>query len=122
MSCTRDIESLRGIYSHLRQKSSITWEVCTIINVIDLLIAVMHDLLAELLGDGPFTAVRSRPRCRRAEPTAITKTQTGLTVTAYLDRRSYPCGLKPTPQQVASLRLQRHEVLPQWNYTIKPQM
>ena len=51
-----------------------------------------------------------------------TKTQTGLTVTAYLDRRSYPCGLKPTPQQVASLRLQRHEVLPQWNYTIKPQM
>ena len=37
-----------------------------------------------------------------------TKTQTGLTVTAYLDRRQYPCGLKPTPQQVASLRLQRH--------------
>jgi len=26
-----------------------------------------------------------------------TKTQTGLTVTAYLDRRNYPCGLKPTP-------------------------
>jgi hypothetical protein len=26
-----------------------------------------------------------------------TKTQSGLTVTAYLDRRNYPCGLKPTP-------------------------
>lgn len=51
-----------------------------------------------------------------------TKTQTGLTVTAYLDRRQYPCGLKPTPKQVASLRLQRHEVLPKWNYTIKPQL
>jgi hypothetical protein len=50
-----------------------------------------------------------------------TKTQTGLTVTAYLDRRNYPCGLKPTPQQLASLRLQRHETLPEWNYTIKPQ-
>ena len=30
--------------------------------------------------------------------------------------------LKPTPKQVASLRLERHEILPKWNYTIKPQM
>jgi hypothetical protein len=51
-----------------------------------------------------------------------TRTQTGLQVTAYLDRRSYPCGLKPTPEEVASLRLRRHETLPNWNYTIKPQM
>jgi Rhodopirellula transposase DDE domain len=47
---------------------------------------------------------------------------TGLQVAAYLDRRFYPCGLKPTPDQIASLRLQRHETLPQWNYTIKPQL
>jgi hypothetical protein len=51
-----------------------------------------------------------------------TRTQTGLQVTAYFDRRYYPCGLKPTPDQVASLRLQRHETLPEWNYTIKPQL
>jgi hypothetical protein len=51
-----------------------------------------------------------------------TRTQTGLQVTAYLDRRHYPCGLKPTPDQIASLRLQPHETLPQWNYTIKPQL
>ena len=51
-----------------------------------------------------------------------TTTQTGLAVTAYLDRRNYPCGLKPSPEQVASLRLQRHETLPAWNYTIKPQL
>jgi hypothetical protein len=51
-----------------------------------------------------------------------TTTQTGLKVTAYLDRRNYPCGLKPAPEQIASLRLHRHETLPQWNYTIKPQM
>ena len=50
-----------------------------------------------------------------------TTTQTGLQVTAYLDRRYYPCGLKPSPAQVASLRLQRHDTLPEWNYTIKPQ-
>jgi len=51
-----------------------------------------------------------------------TETQTGLRVTAYLDRRYYPCGLKPTAEQVASLRLQRHDILPEWNYTIRPQL
>ncbi len=51
-----------------------------------------------------------------------TSTQTGLTVTAYLDRRHYPCGVKPTPEQIVSLRLHLHETLPHWNYTIKPQM
>jgi Rhodopirellula transposase DDE domain len=51
-----------------------------------------------------------------------TQTQTGLQVTAYLDRRHYPCGLKPTPDQIASLRLLPHETLPEWNYTIKPQL
>ena len=51
-----------------------------------------------------------------------TRTHTGLKVTAYLDRRHYPCGLKPSPDQIASLRLHRHETLPNWNYTIKPQL
>lgn len=51
-----------------------------------------------------------------------TRTQTGLAVTAYLDRRFYPCGLKPSPDQIASLRLQLHETLPEWNYTIRPQL
>lgn len=51
-----------------------------------------------------------------------TTTQTGLRVSAYLDRRSYPRGRKPSPQQVASLRLQRHQTLPEWNYTIKLQL
>jgi hypothetical protein len=51
-----------------------------------------------------------------------TRTQTGLRVTAYLDRRHYPCGVKPTPDQLASLRLHRHETLPEWNYTIRPQL
>jgi DDE family transposase len=51
-----------------------------------------------------------------------TRTQTGLKVTAYLDRHYYPCGLKPSPGQIASLRLHRHDTLPAWNYTIKPQL
>jgi hypothetical protein len=51
-----------------------------------------------------------------------TTTHTGLQVTAYLDRRHYPCGIKPTQDQISALQLQHHETLPEWNYTIKPQM
>jgi len=58
---------------------------------------------------------------RLMNPQVVSVAQTGLQVTAYLDRRLYPCGLKPTPDQVASLRLQRHETLPEWNYPIEPQ-
>lgn len=49
-----------------------------------------------------------------------TTTRTGLTVTAYFDRRGYPTGAKPSPDELASLRLQHHDVLPNWNYTIQP--
>jgi Rhodopirellula transposase DDE domain len=38
------------------------------------------------------------------------------------DRRNYPCGHKSSSEQVASLQLHPHEILPQWNYTIKPQL
>jgi len=51
-----------------------------------------------------------------------TKTQTGLSVTAHLDRRQYPTGNEPTPEQLQSLRLRPHEVLPKWNYTISPNL
>src|ERR1700733_7345024 len=51
-----------------------------------------------------------------------TRTETGLSVTAQLDRRNYPTGTEPTPQQLQSLRLKPHEVLPKWNYTISPNL
>jgi hypothetical protein len=51
-----------------------------------------------------------------------TTIKTGLAVTAYLDRRNYLVGLKPSPDEIAALRLQRHEVLPHWNYSITSQM
>jgi hypothetical protein len=41
-----------------------------------------------------------------------TGTQTGLVVTAYLDRKKYPTGLKPDPQLISSLRLRRSKTLP----------
>ena len=51
-----------------------------------------------------------------------TKTQTGLSVSAHLDRRQYPTGTEPTPVQLQSLRLRPHAVLPKWNYTISPNL
>src|SRR5271165_4973627 len=49
-----------------------------------------------------------------------TSTKTGLAVTAYLDRKEYPTGLKPDRQLISSLDLKPGKILPQWNYTIAP--
>lgn len=51
-----------------------------------------------------------------------TRTETGLSVTANLDRRHYPTGVEPTAEQLQSLRLKPHDVLPKWNYTIQPNL
>lgn len=51
-----------------------------------------------------------------------TSTQTGLVVTAYLDRKEYPTGLKPDLQLISSLCLRRDKLLPQRNYTIAPNL
>ena len=51
-----------------------------------------------------------------------TSTKTGLAVSAYLDRRHYPTGTEPTPQQLRRLKLEPHETLPRWNYTIRPNL
>jgi hypothetical protein len=48
-----------------------------------------------------------------------TTTDTGLTCTAYLDRRNYPTGRKLTPEQKAMINRFPH-VRPRWNYTIRP--
>ena len=59
------------------------------------------------LTSSPFGAVVTAPGVQ-----ADTRTQTGLSVTAHLDRRQYPTGAEPTPEQLQSLRLKPHEVLP----------
>jgi hypothetical protein len=41
-----------------------------------------------------------------------TRTQTGLAVTAYLDRKEYPTGVKPDPHLISSLRLKHSDTLP----------
>jgi len=51
-----------------------------------------------------------------------TKTHTGLSVSAYLDRTHYPTSVDPAPEQICLLRLHTHQVLPRWNYTILPNL
>lgn len=49
-----------------------------------------------------------------------TRTDTGLSVTASLDRRRYTTGLKIAAVDMATLRLKPHPTLPAWNYTLRP--
>jgi len=49
-------------------------------------------------------------------------TKTGLTVSAYLDRRHYFTGIEPAPAELRRLKLQPHNTQPKWNYTIKPNL
>lgn len=51
----------------------------------------------------------------------IRGTQSGeLVVTADWDDRRYEKGIKVTNQAMQELVIERHEICPQWNYTIKP--
>ena len=49
-----------------------------------------------------------------------TSTATGLRVRASMTRRNYPTGVRITDDQMAALELERHDVLPKWNYTLVP--
>jgi hypothetical protein len=51
-----------------------------------------------------------------------TTTTTGFRCTARLDRHRYELGLKATPEELASLRIRRHRLFPDWNYTISPRI
>jgi hypothetical protein len=49
-----------------------------------------------------------------------TTTVTGLRCWACLDRKDYPVKVVVSQAERESIRLTRHTVLPQWNYTIRP--
>jgi len=51
-----------------------------------------------------------------------TKTQTGLTIRAELDRERYPTGIKVSDAELAAVRLQPDEFHGDWNYTIQPRL
>jgi Rhodopirellula transposase DDE domain len=49
-----------------------------------------------------------------------TTTRTGLQVTVELDARDYPKKVKVPNAEFKSIQLHRHNICPQWNYTITP--
>jgi hypothetical protein len=49
-----------------------------------------------------------------------TKTQTGLRVNSYLVSKHFETGRKISNTEMQQLSLQKHPVLPQWNYTLHP--
>ena len=49
-----------------------------------------------------------------------TSTQTGLKVKAFVQDAHYEKGLKVPDREMRTLNLERHEVCPNWNYTIRP--
>jgi len=51
-----------------------------------------------------------------------TQTQTGLRVKAALNKTLYPTGVKPSPQEMKTLNLAPHQLLPKWNYTLAPRV
>lgn len=55
-----------------------------------------------------------------AEYIRSTKTKTGLAVHVHHIKNQYATGEKITDEQLASLNIVRHDVCPQWNYTIYP--
>ena len=49
-----------------------------------------------------------------------TTTRTGLAVTAKQFHKTYETGIKVSRADFQAIQLTRHEVCPQWNYTIRP--
>jgi hypothetical protein len=49
-----------------------------------------------------------------------TKTRTGLKVKAVLDTNQYETGVEISTEDIGDLRLKRHRVHPDWNYTLLP--
>ena len=49
-----------------------------------------------------------------------TRTRSGLKVKALLDTNQYEIGVETTDDQIDKLRLKRHRIHPNWNYTLLP--
>jgi len=49
-----------------------------------------------------------------------TRTRTGLKVKAVLDTNQYETGIEISAEDIGELRLKRHKVHPDWNYTLLP--
>jgi hypothetical protein len=51
-----------------------------------------------------------------------TKTKTGLTVTARLDKRIYKKGKKVSDKEMSNIEIVKNKFHGEWNYSIKPHL
>ena len=51
---------------------------------------------------------------------STTKTSSGLTVKACIDQTIYEKGIKISDEEMKKINMKKHDVLPEWNYTIFP--
>ncbi len=51
---------------------------------------------------------------------STTKTTMGLKVKVCLDQTEYQKGIKVSDEDMAEIKIKKHNILPQWNYTIYP--
>lgn len=51
---------------------------------------------------------------------STTTTSTGLKIKAYLDGKQYQEGVRVSNEEMELLNIERHETLPDWNYTLRP--
>ena len=47
-----------------------------------------------------------------------TTTTKGLTIVAVLDEREYGKGRKFSDEEMAKVKLKKHDIFPKWNYTV----
>lgn len=52
---------------------------------------------------------------------AATRTKSGLTVDAYIDKKKYKTGIRVTKDEIEKINIIKREFHGEWNYTIKPQ-
>ena len=79
---------------------------------------VEHRLFSHISNNWAGTPLRSLKgmlSCLRG-----TATKAGLKVRALLTRKKYRKGVKVTNEELAIVELERHDVCPDWNYTIAP--
>ena len=51
-----------------------------------------------------------------------TRTKKGLKIEARLDERDYEKGIKILDEDLAQLKINLHELYPNWNYSIEPRV
>jgi len=79
---------------------------------------IEHHLFSYISGNWAGVPLRSLETMLKYIRT--TKTQTGLRVRARLSRKKYLTRIKIDDEQMAEINIRRHQVLPEWNYTIYP--